>query len=382
MSFESTYQLVAPISDTADVLCYKAIQKLTGEEVWIHIVRTTGTDILECAQQANAVPGFAEKPVLEVIREGAKAYIVTRPLPPGESLRDWLASLSQVKTPDSLQMTGAFRPQRPGDMPAGLPAMHMPAFAPPQQPRQPPLPPPPAPFSPPAPNPVAQPPSALPAPPTNSPEPGEFAQMFPTPSSLAPPPMIPPPAALMSNPAPNAMPPLPDPSSTPPSVAAPSFTPPHGPSLTPPSVSLPPIHPSASGSKLSPETFAGPLTANSGSVQPGLLSSEKSATKFFRTPGSTPSGIPGPMPTPASGPGEFTRMMEAPPPASVPSIGVPQPQAQDPAAPPPPVSPKPAPPKARPAPAVGKISLWFVFGNVVIVLMIILLIVVIMKSSR
>ena len=39
MSFESTYQLVAPIADSAEALSYKALIKMTGEEVWIHIVR-------------------------------------------------------------------------------------------------------------------------------------------------------------------------------------------------------------------------------------------------------------------------------------------------------------------------------------------------------
>ena len=108
MSFESTYQLVAPIADSAEALSYKALIKMTGEEVWIHIVRTEAQDVLALARKQYATASFGEKSILEVVQEGAKSYVVTRPLPAGASLRDWLMSLGQAKTPDPMQTAGAF----------------------------------------------------------------------------------------------------------------------------------------------------------------------------------------------------------------------------------------------------------------------------------
>jgi hypothetical protein len=471
MSFESTYQLIAPIADTADALCYKAIQKLTGEEVWIHIVRTTGSDIFESAKKVHSGPGFAEKPVLEIVQEGAKAYIVTRPLPPGASLRDWLASLAQVKTPDPMQMTGAFRLDQFVRDAADMATIQMPAFAPPPLPPPPPAAPPPPPpaaagppagtqpgeftrmFQTPGAMPPAPPPVTSPVTPASSQEPGEFTRMFQSPlaqatpapvnpitNPVAPPasqqegeftrmfrsvepspvlpsagvvpPPLPPPAANTSGPgdftrllqtpgvAPSVMPPAPAPPPlsgpvfTPPSINGPSFTAPSlstagisAPSFQPPSISVPDFNPpSAGGIALPPESVPGSMNLGSGPVSSGMLSSSDGATQFFRAPSAGPAGMAGAVTPPAAGPGEFTRMMQAPPPASAPAVGVPLVQAKDPAAPPPPVFSQPSVPAATPAAAPAaqgrKINPWLILGNVLIVVMIIILVVVIMKSSR
>ena len=159
MSFESTYQLVAPIADSAEALSYKAVIKMTGEEVWIHIVRTEAHEVLAIAKKQYATASFGEKPILEVVQEGAKSYIVTRPLPAGASLLDWLLTLGQAKTPDPMQKAGAFKMESYATPASAQPV----ATSPPPSPVAP-IPP--------------QAPVFAAAPPAPAQEPGEFTRMF------------------------------------------------------------------------------------------------------------------------------------------------------------------------------------------------------------
>ena len=157
---------------------------------------------------------------------------------------------------------------------------------------------------------------------------------------------------------------------------------------------------SGSSPSASPEVAppsAGPLSSGGGAMNPNALSSPDGATAFFKAPPPPPQQHSAPPPV-AGGAGDFTRMMQAPPVASAPAVGVPVPQSNTPAAGPAPLFSQPAAPanssaapaaapQAAPAPApkagfLKGISPWVIAGNVVIVIMVILLIYVIMKSSR
>ncbi len=183
MSFESTYQLVSPIAESPEALSYRAVIKMTGEEVWIHIVRPDASTVFELAKKQFAASTFGERQILEVIQEGVKSYVVTKPLPAGAGLLDWLNSLGQAKTPDPLTQAGAFKfsgftppPPPPMATTQQMPTLTMPpAPVPPQAP----APPPPAPAPPP--------PAPAPPPPQAAPGVGEFTRMFKTPSPVAPP---------------------------------------------------------------------------------------------------------------------------------------------------------------------------------------------------
>jgi hypothetical protein len=131
MSFESTYQLTAPVADTPEALVYRAQIKLTGEEVWVHIVRPGAAELFELARKHAASAGFGERQILEVVQDGVKSYLVTRPLPPNASLRDWLYSLGQAKTPDPSLQGGAWK--LPSSTP-DFPTHQMPAYKPPTPP--------------------------------------------------------------------------------------------------------------------------------------------------------------------------------------------------------------------------------------------------------
>ncbi len=192
MSFESTYQLISPIGESPEALSYRAVIKMTGEEVWIHIIRPDSTALFELARKQFSAGSFGDRPILEVMQEGVKSYVVTRPLPPGATLVDWLRSLGQAKTPDPLTQAGAFQytgfaPPPPQQVTPPQPAFEtqeMPTYGKPPQP-----PPPSAPIPPPPPA-----PTAIAAQPQAS---DEFARMFQAPqaplaaapaSSFAPPP--------------------------------------------------------------------------------------------------------------------------------------------------------------------------------------------------
>ncbi|MCX6611114.1 MAG: hypothetical protein NTW74_09730, partial [Acidobacteria bacterium] len=342
MSFESTYQLVAPIADSAEALSYKAVMKMTGEEVWIHIIRADAHELFEMAQKQHAASSFGERPILEVVREGAKVYVVTRPLPPGASLGDWLKSLGQAKTPDPMQKAGAFKfegmpvPPPPPPMSVDDATMAMPAYQAPvaAAPVFTPPPPPPAPVV--VPPPVAPPPlpvAPVPvAPPPVAPlaqEPGEFTRMFKAPSA-------PPPAASAPiPPAPQAQgpgeftqmfmasPPKPAastsqmPSYVPPAPVAAPFD-----SLFPPAPQAPPAaNPDADEfnrmfqSPLMQHTPA-PINPSTNPIAPPPSQQAGEFTRMFKSV--EPSSVlptnapPPPPPPPASAPGDFTRLLQTP----------------------------------------------------------------------
>ncbi len=285
MSFESTYQLVSPIADSAEALSYKAVMKMTGEEVWIHIIRTDARELFSMAKRQHASGGFGDKPILEVVEEGSKTYIVTRPLPGGASLRDWLSTLGQAKTPDPMQKAGVFKFD-------GLAA--------------PPLPPPPAMATQVLP---VYPPQTAPVPPPPPPmqEPGEFTRMFKTPS-------VQPPAA----------PPAQAPDDFSQMFSASQLAPPPSPfdSLFPPaSQSSPAAPPDADEfnrmfqSPLMQHTPA-PVNPLTNPIAPPPSQKEGEFTRMFKSvapsemlPSSAP---PPPPPTPSAGPGDFTRMLKTP----------------------------------------------------------------------
>jgi len=333
MSFETTYQLISPISDSPEALSYKAIMKMTGEEVWIHIVRTDAQDIFELALRQHAASSFGEKPILEVVQEGAKAYIVTRPLPPGATLRDWLRSLGQAKTPDPMQTAGAFKYEGFTNQPPPPPEMatqQMPVFKPP------PL----SPLAPPPLPPVAPPPkqesvvaAVMPAPveatrqqiPPPTQEPGSFTQMFKA-APAAPPlppitPTVPPPAAQ----APGEFTQMFRASSTAPQSTAqmPNYVPPPPPGpapLFPP----PPAAAAANDDGEFARMFQSPLIQHTPApinpitnpIAPPPSQKEGEFTRMFKSvqpsadlPSATP---PTPPKPPAAGPGDFTRLLQTP----------------------------------------------------------------------
>ncbi|MDX2270109.1 MAG: hypothetical protein NW208_18550 [Bryobacter sp.] len=273
MSFETTYQLVAPVADSKDALTYKALIKMTGEEVYIHIVRPDAADLFATARKHNEAPGFGPKEILEVVQDGARSYLVTRPLPKGATLRGWLSTLEQVKTPDPFAAAGAW--QVGGAPPASpdMPTMTMPTFAAP--------PPPPPPPPPPTPPPVDA-----------KTEPGEFTRMF---------------QAVQPTGAPAAAP-----TSGAPLPATP-FSPPSA--IQAPAMQAPPI-------QAAPKDEPGEFT-------------RMFQSPLMQPAGTGISGVPNPLanplpPPPSEQVGEFTRMfkgvnapdvMAAPPPPAAPQAG-------------------------------------------------------------
>ena len=299
MSFESTYQLVAPIADSAEALSYKALIKMTGEEVWIHIVRTEAQDVLALARKQYATASFGEKSILEVVQEGAKSYVVTRPLPAGASLRDWLMSLGQAKTPDPMQTAGAFKYEGFSNQPPPPVAstQQMPAYKPP---------PPPAPVA------------SAPAPPQiPSQQPGEFTRMFKAqPASPQPmPPAAQPPDAFSSMFQAPQSPTSPVPASAPSTAQMPVFS-------APPPPQAPPQAAQDAGeftrmfqSPLMQHTPA-PINPITNPIAPPPSQQAGEFTRMFKSvvpssilPSSAP---PPPPPAPAGAPGDFTRLIPTP----------------------------------------------------------------------
>ncbi len=363
MSFESTYQLVSPIADSPDALSYRAVIKMTGEEVWVHIVRPDASAVFELAKKQFAAASFGERQILEVVQEGVKSYVVTKPLPAGAGFLDWLKSLGQAKTPDPLTQAGAFKfsgftappPSPPIAATQEMPTFTMPMppvapSAPPPQPEPAPPPafPPPA-FPPPAFPPPAFPPPAFPPPappppvPQAAPAMGEFTRMFQTPRAPQAPqaPAFAPPPAQTSK----------DPGEFTRMFQSPLMD--HTPS---------PVNPITNPIAPPPSQQAGEFTRMFKAVN---------APSVLPPPNAPP---PGP---PAPGPGDFTRLLQTPSAASMgtaasplsspPPFGggtsappAPMPQFNSPAtppafqqSPPPLAAPQFAPPPSQPNPAPG-----------------------------
>ena len=293
MSFESTYQLVAPIADSAEALSYKALIKMTGEEVWIHIIRIEAHEILALAKKQYATVSFGEKPILEVVQDGAKSYVVTRPLPAGATLRDWLMSLGQAKTPDPMQTAGAFKyegfaNQAPPPVSPVSSTRQMPAYKPPPPPS--------------------------PAPPPNpSQQPGEFTRMFKAqPASPQPtPPAAQAPDAFSSMFQAPQSPTSPVPASAPSTAQMPVF------SASPPPQTPPPAAQDSEFTRMfqSPlmQHTPAPINPITNPIAPPPSQQAGEFTRMFKSvvpssilPSSAP---PPPMPAPAGAPGDFTRLI-------------------------------------------------------------------------
>jgi hypothetical protein len=150
----------------------------------------------------------------------------------------------------------------------------------------------------------------------------------------------------------------------------------------------------ASNPDAAPNT-PGPLSAAGAPVNPQAMSGGMGgATEMFRAP-VQPVAQPQAAPTPM-GPGEFTRMMQAPPAASAPAVGVPVPQSNQPAQAAPLFStPVAAPPLAAPAapaaptavPEAAKkgilgMSPLVLVASVVVLIMIVVLIYVMLQAGR
>ncbi len=355
MSFESTYQLVAPIADSAEALSYKAVIKMTGEEVWIHIVRTDAHEVLAMAKKQYATASFGEKPILEVVQEGAKSYIVTRPLPAGASLRDWLLTLGQARTPDPLQKAGAFKLESYATPAPAAVTQELPSYTLPPPPVAP-LPPPvaAAPLAPQAPVFAAPPP-----PPVQ--EPGEFTRMFKAQPAAPQAPVAQQPDAFSSM------------FQAPPTSAAATPTAISSTAQMPAFAAPPPKAPTPASQESSEfdRMFQSPLMQHTPApinpitnpIAPPPSQQAGEFTRMFKAvepssilPTSAP---PPPPPPPKSAPGDFTRMLQVPsmgggqaaPSASTPPFGAPAqpPPFGAPAQPPPYGAPAQPPPYGAPA---------------------------------
>lgn len=318
MSFESTYQLISPVADSADALSYRAVMKMTGEEVWIHLIRPESLAVFEMAKKQFATASFGEKPILEVAQEGARFYVVTRPLPPGAGLLDWLRTLGQAKTPDPLTQAGAFKfsgfappPPIRSSTPAALTTEEMPTFdiappAPVEELTRMMIPEPaPAPVHAPVPiSPPVAPPVPMPAQvPLQVQAPGEFTRMFQTSQAAqapAPPPVYAPPAPTQDS--------APEPFFPPPPVA-PVFA------AAPP----PPKKDDGEFTRMfqSPlmDHTPAPINPITHPIAPPPSQQAGEFTRMFKAI-SAPSVMPmqnvpstGPA---ASGPGDFTRLLQTP----------------------------------------------------------------------
>lgn len=340
MSFESTYQLISPIGESPEALSYRAVIKMTGEEVWIHIIRPDSTAVFELARKQFSAASFGDKPILEVMQEGVKSIVVTRPLPPGATLVDWLRSLGEAKTPDPLTQAGAFQytgfapppPPPPQVMPQVMQpppifeTQQMPAYG--KSPQQPP---PNAPMPPPTPAPTAVPTQPQPT--------DEFARMFQEP-----------PAPVAASAAPSF-------------TAAPHFAPPPQPTKQEPGEFTRMFQ-----SPLMDHTPA-PINPITNPIAPPPSQQVGEFTRMFKAinaPSVMPLSISSPA-TPAAGPGDFTRLLQTPsagamntPPVAPPPFGggtampgsmpTPTPQAPHFAPPPSQYSPAPqSPGQSRPA---------------------------------
>ncbi len=139
----------------------------------------------------------------------------------------------------------------------------------------------------------------------------------------------------------------------------------------------------------------GPLSSAGAPINPQALSGGMGgATEMFRAPVS-PQPMSQQQPAAPMGPGEFTRMMQAPPAASAPAVGVPVPQSQQ-AAPAPSLFSQPvAAPKAPAAPTAAPtavpeaakkgimgMSPMVLIASVVVILLIAILIWVMLQSGR
>lgn len=325
MSFQERFKFPAPLpnrpADGPD-LTLNGHDTASGRAITLHLLSAAALDNNRILEQIQTLPPLERVHILETGTWNGAPFIVTDPLPGGQTLRRWLRSLADDEL-DKLARAGKFRislsglssdPRElgnpanvqpaatpsPADLPTQLLAVSpiaLPADAPTEL------------------LPVAEPPSpppAVPPPPSPAVEPGEFTRMFQgkLPGRAAEPPPPPPPSAV---------PPPPSPTAEPGELTR-MFQ-------GNPAVSTPVAAPSFASEPASPSEFTRMFQGRTSAVPPPQITSPAppasapeagDSSPLFQRPSALsegPTAPSAPLPPPSSQPGpanpsEFTQMLQ------------------------------------------------------------------------